>query len=127
MEKMIDNLTDSLNNEIKNNNEFKHFIEKFLLSVNNTIIEESEYKIQLNDKDKLFYEKITSLIDDVNSLTEDSWMNLLRYSSQENNFLQVALLSNLYGLTSNKNDDIPSLPDSIDEEIEKELNELKLD
>ena len=92
------------------------------------ILQKSEYKIQLNDKDKLFYEKINYLIDNVNSLSEDSWMNLLRYSSQENNFLQVELLTNLYGLTSTKNDDIPSLPDSIDKEIEKELNEqVKLD
>jgi hypothetical protein len=57
-------------------------------------------------------------------------MNLFRYSSQKNNFLQVTLLSNLYGLTSTKDDDdislTSSLPDSIDEEIEKELYELKL-
>jgi len=79
--------------EIKNN-EFRNFIEKFLLSVvNNTISEESEYKIQLNDKDKLFYEKINSLIDDINSLSEDSWMNLLRYSSQENNFFTSRIIN----------------------------------
>ena len=127
---MIDDLTNSLQTEMKDNNEFKNFIEKFLLSVNNTISEESEYQIELNDKDKLFYEKISSLIDDVKNLTEDSWMNLFRYSSQKNNFLQVTLLSNLYGLTSTKDDDdislTSSLPDSIDEEIEKELYELKL-
>jgi DNA-binding GntR family transcriptional regulator len=130
MKKMIDDLTNSLQTEMKDNNEFKNFIEKFLLSVNNTISEESEYQIELNDKDKLFYEKISSLIDDVKNLTEDSWMNLFRYSSQKNNFLQVTLLSNLYGLTSTKDDDdislTSSLPDSIDEEIEKELYELKL-
>lgn len=132
MNSIINNLTDSMNNDLKNNNEFKNFIDKFLLNIMNTTIEESKYEIELDEKDKLFYEKLSSLVDDVNHLTDKSWINLLRYSSQEKNTLLLTLLTNLYGMIIKKNkddDDISltsSLNDSIDEEIENELNELKI-